>query len=163
MPHHYVVLDWFAFNFLGNAMRHIRWLYPAGQILHFVGLCFLIGAVLLADLRLLGFLKRIPVRIALSVIPIAIAGFAINAITGLAFFASDPYRFWFDDAFRWKMLAILLAGVNALWFTLIEEPGIIGGPDTARVNLSSKVCAGLSLCLWCSVIVLGRLLPIYQP
>lgn len=160
---HYPVLDWFAYNWLGHAMRTIGWLYPVGQILHFVGLSFMIGAVLLADLRLLGFLPRLPVRVALSAVPVAIAGFAVNAITGLAFFTSDPYRFWFDAAFRYKMLAIALAGLNALLFTVIEQPRLFGGARGSEPGMLGKACAGASLMLWCAVIVLGRLLPIYQP
>jgi hypothetical protein len=160
---HYPILDWFAFNWLGSAMRTIRWLYPAAQILHFVGLCFLIGAVLLADLRLLGFLPKLPVRVALSTVPIAIAGFAVNAITGLAFFTSDPYRFWFDGAFRVKLAAIALAGLNALWFTLFVERRVLAQPQGAAMSLTARVCAAMSLALWCAVIVAGRLLPVYQP
>lgn len=160
--HHYPVLDWFAFNWLGEAMRRIRWLYPVGQILHFIGLCFLIGAILLADLRLLGFLRKLPVKVALSTVPIAIAGFGVNAVTGLAFFASDPYRFWFDGAFRVKLAAIVLAGLNALWFMLAEQPKLLHSSE-GTVPLAGRVCAALSLALWCAVIVAGRLLPVYQP
>jgi len=160
---HYPVLDWFAFNWLGNAMRTVRWLYPLGQVLHFVGLCFLAGAIVLVDVRLLGFLRRLPARAVLSAIPIALAGFAVNAITGVAFFASDPYRFWFDAAFRFKLLAILLAGVNALWFTLTEQRRVLAAPAASDFGAATKISASLSLTLWIAVIVFGRLLPVYQP
>jgi hypothetical protein len=160
---HNPILDWFAFNWLGNDMRTIRWLYPLGQILHFVGLCFLFGAILLVDVRLLGFLRRVPVQAVLAAIPIAIAGFAINAITGVAFFASDPYRFWFDTAFRWKLLAIALAGVNAIWFTVAEQRRVLAAPPSSHFGAATKFSAGFSLLFWVAVIIFGRLLPVYQP
>jgi hypothetical protein len=160
---HFPVLDWFAFNWLGNSMRTVGWLYPLGQILHFVGLCFLAGAILLVDVRLLGFLRRVPVGAVLHAIPIAIAGFALNAITGVAFFASDPYRFWFDTAFRWKLLAIGLAGLNAIWFTFKEQRQVLLNPMAGNFGYATKVSAALSLFLWTAVIVFGRLLPVYQP
>jgi hypothetical protein len=160
---HYAVLDWFAFNWLGHAMRTVRWLYPLAQILHFIGLCFLIGAILLVDLRLLGFLRRVSPHAVLRAIPIAIAAFVVNAITGLAFFDSDPYRFWFDSAFRYKMAAIALGGFNALWFTVLEQPKLLAAPPNVDHGIVTKICAGLSLVLWFAVIVCGRLLPVYQP
>jgi hypothetical protein len=160
---HNLILDWFAFNWLGHAMRTVRWLYPLCQIVHFIGLCFLIGAILLVDLRLMGFLRRVSPRAVLSAIPVAVVAFAVNALTGLAFFASDPYRFWFDGAFRYKMAAIALAGVNAIWFTLIEQPKLLKAPQDAPSSAATRICAGLSLGLWLAVIVCGRLLPVFQP
>jgi hypothetical protein len=160
---HYPILDWFAYNWLGEIMRKSSWIYPLAQILHFVGLCFLIGAILLVDLRLMGFFKRMTVRAALALIPVAIAGFALNAITGLAFFTSDPYRFWFDAAFRWKLLAIAIAGLNALWFTFAEQREVLALPPGAATNGVTRFCAALSIASWFSVILFGRLLPVYQP
>ncbi len=157
------MLDLFAYNWLGNNMRTVPWLYPTMQILHFVGLCFLIGAVLIVDLRLFGFLKKVRIRAILALIPVAIIGFLVNAITGLAFFTSDPYRFWFDDAFRWKMIAVVLAGINALWFTLAEQRKVLALPADGSTNVITKFCAVASILLWFAVVLFGRLLPIYQP
>jgi hypothetical protein len=160
---HYPILDWFAYLWIGDIMRKSTWLYPLAQIVHFIGLCFLIGAILMVDLRLMGFFRRMSIRAALSLIPVAIAGFAVNAITGLAFFSSDPYRFWFDDAFRWKLLAIVAAGVNALWFTFAEQRKVLSLAQDAATNGVTRFCAAFSIASWFSVILFGRLLPVYQP
>lgn len=160
---HNAILDWFAFNWLGNLMRTSTWLYPAAQVIHFIGLCFLIGAILLVDLRLFGFFKRMSLRAALTLVPIALAGFAVNALTGIAFFTSDPYRFWFDAAFRWKMLAIAAAGLNALWFTFAEQKKLLALPPESAANWVTKFCAVFSIMSWFAVILFGRLLPVYQP
>ena len=157
------VLTFFSDNFLGDAMRSVPWLYPTGQVLHFFGLCFLVGAILIVDLRLMGFLRRMPVRTALTLIPVALAGFAVNALTGLAFFASDPARFWFNIAFRLKVAAILIAGLNAAWFTLAEQRKVLAKGDDAAAAVSTRVTAGLSITLWFAVILFGRLLPVYTP
>jgi hypothetical protein len=157
------VLDAFMNNPVGELMRSVAWVYPVAQIVHFFGLCFLLGAIVLVDLRLMGFLREMPLRAALRLIPVAIVAFVVNLATGLAFFASDPYRFWFDSAFQWKMLAILAAGANALWFTLFEQRKALTQGDSAHANAVTKACAGLSIGLWFTVILCGRLLPIYQP
>ena len=157
------VLSFFSDNFLGDAMRSVPWLYPTGQILHFFGLCFLVGAILIVDLRLMGFLRRMPVRTALTLIPIALAGFGLNALTGLAFFASDPQRFWFNIAFRLKITAIVLAGLNAAWFTFGEQRKVLALPDGASAGTATRFTAGASITLWFAVILFGRLLPVYTP
>ncbi len=160
---HSIVLDWFAYNWLGNVMRTVQWIYPAAQVVHFIGLCFLIGAILLVDLRLWGFFRWMPVRPVLALLPVALAGFFINAVTGLAFFTSDPYRFWYDVAFRYKMLAIAVAGANALFFTVAEQRKVLSLAAAYPPNGVTKFCAGLSILTWFAVILFGRLLPVYQP
>lgn len=157
------VLHFFSNNPLGDAMRAVWWLYPAGQVLHFFGLCFLIGALLIVDLRLMGFLRRLPIRVALTLVPVALVAFAVNALTGLAFFTSDPARFWFNIAFRLKFAAIVLAGLNAAWFTFAEQRKALALADGADTGWMTRTTAGLSILLWFGVIVLGRLLPVYTP
>ena len=152
----------FANNPLGNAMRTVPWMFPLGQILHFYGLCFLIGAIVLVDLRLLGFLKNVPIKAVLALIPIAIAGFALNAVTGLAFFTTDPIRYWANISFKLKMAAIVLAGLNAFWFTFGEEKRLLALPPGASTGRSAHITASLSLLFWFSGILFGRLLPIYE-
>ena len=157
------ILSWFMFNPLGEAMRTVPWLFPLGQVLHFFGLCFLIGAILIVDLRLLGFLRKLKVEAALALIPVAIWAFVLNVVTGLAFFTSDPGRYWLNPAFKLKMAAVVLAGVNALWFTFVAQRRVLALPQGAPAALGTKITAVLSLTFWFSVILLGRLLPVYQP
>ena len=40
----------------------VGWLWPLCESLHFLGLCLLIGAAGFFDLRLLGFMKGVPLR-----------------------------------------------------------------------------------------------------
>lgn len=75
-------------TWLGDFTRQNSWLFTLGLILHFVGLCVLLGAMLVIDLRVLGVARRIPLDGALSLLPLAIAGFALNLLTGIVFFCS---------------------------------------------------------------------------
>src|SRR5262245_58305501 len=104
-------------TWLGDFTRQNSWFFTLGLILHFVGLCVLLGAVLVMDLRVLGVARRIPIAAALSLLPAAIVGFLLNLFTGLVFFCFDPFGYWGNPAFKLKMLLILIAGVNALFFT----------------------------------------------
>ena len=156
------ILQLFNNSWLGITVREVRWLFGAGETLHFIGLSMLIGAMIVVDLRLLGVWKRIPISAVLPFTKIAIAGFAINVISGLAFFCSNPFNYWSNPAFKLKMFLIVLAGLNVLWFELAERKKVVGlavGGDTA---MDTKINAGLSLTLWILIIIFGRLLPTFE-
>jgi hypothetical protein len=136
-------------------------MFAMGESLHFAGLCILLGALLFVDLRLLGFYKSIPVKAVLAVLPWAVVGFLINACTGWLFFTSNPGLYWDNGAFRLKMILVMVAGINALIFTVIEhrQVALIGpGGDTP---VFTKTTAALSLILWFCILLIGRLLPLF--
>jgi hypothetical protein len=144
----------------GPIINQSVWLFAFGETLHFLGLCLLFGSLLVVDLRLLGFARRIPVSAALAFLPFAIVGFLINAVTGWIMFTADPFLYWLNPAFKLKMLLILIAGINALVFTIAEHrPALAIGPN-GDTTVFTKVTAGLSLALWAFVLLLGRLLPV---
>ena len=156
------ILHWIRETSLGATVRESRWIFAAGETLHFIGLSLLVGGILIVDLRLLGFLRRIPIRAALAFLPFVIAGFLINLATGIVFFSADPMMYWPNPAFKLKMALILLAGLNAVVFTVMAQRRVLGlglDDDTGRI---AKVTAGLSLGLWLGVLLLGRLLPAFE-
>ena len=99
------ILHWFRDTSLGAAVRHSRWMFATGETFHFLGLSLLVGGILIVDLRLLGFLRHISMRSALSFLPFAIIGFVINLLTGILFFTADPMMYWPNPAFRLKMFS----------------------------------------------------------
>jgi hypothetical protein len=44
----------------------------------------------LFDLRLLGFMKRVPMTVARQFMPLALCGFGFNLTTGILFFLASP-------------------------------------------------------------------------
>lgn len=153
------ILTWMKGSALAGAIIDNIWVFPTLETLHFIGLILLMGALLVVDLRFIGFASRIPLNAVLSLIPISLIGFVINLITGILFLFSDPQHYYESLAFRLKMLAVLLAGLNAIWFKLslhLDDSGT-GNPRTMV-----RIIAALSLLLWTSVIVFGRLIPYLQ-
>ena len=122
----------------------------------------LVGGILIVDLRLLGYIRPIPVRAALAFLPFVIVGFVINLLTGIVFFSADPMMYWPNPAFKLKMFLILLAGLNALIFTLIEHRHALALGEDDQATTFMKVSAGLSLSFWLLVLLLGRLLPAFE-
>ena len=156
------VLHWIKELPLGAAVRESRWMFAAGETFHFFGLCLLVGGLLIVDLRLLGFIRRVPMRAALAFLPFAIVGFLINLVTGIEFFVTDPFMYWPSPAFKLKMFLIVLAGLNALVFTVMERRHMLVLADDENTGAYVKATAGISLSLWLAVLLLGRLLPAFE-
>jgi hypothetical protein len=149
-------------TWLGTTVRESRWLFAAGETLHFIGLSMMFGALLIVDLRLLGLMRSVPVRAALAFLPFAIVGFLINLATGIGFFANDPFMYWPNPAFRLKMFLILVAGLNAFIFTVMEHRHVLVLGANEETSLFTKATAALSLGLWLTIMLLGRLLPSFE-
>jgi len=154
--HHAPILVWIHDTAYGALMRDVTWMFPTFQALHLIGMTVLVGIIGIIDLRVLGFAKSLPLAPLHRLIPIAIGAFALNLITGVGFFASEPYSFAVVWAFRIKMLLVLLAGLNALWFEISIAPHIdeLGaGADASRL---AKGISLASLIFWVAIIFAGR-------
>ena len=156
------VLAWMETSWVGNFIRDFAWAFPTLETLHFMGLCVLFGTLMVIDLRLLGIARFIPMGPAMSFIPITIGAFCVNLLTGIGFLCTDPFRYYPNIAFRIKMVLILLAGLNALWFQFVETPELKALKEGMPTSFRVKFVAGLSLVLWVSVIVMGRMMPYFE-
>ncbi|HTI66904.1 MAG TPA: DUF6644 family protein [Caulobacteraceae bacterium] len=129
------------------------------ETLHFMGLTILAGALLVIDLRGLGFLKRMPLYELHKLVPFAIGAFAVQLLTGLAFIFSNPNHYFLDLSFQVKMVLVVLAGLNALAFEfLVFRPMKAGVPNVESWAVT-KITSGLSIALWAGVLICGRLIP----
>ena len=152
--------DWIASTPLSAFVNGHQWVWPACETLHFIGLALLIGNVGLLDLRLLGFEKRLPVAALNRFVRLGVLGFVLNLITGIMFFAGNPYQYVYNVAFGWKVAFIALAGVNAVVFYatgVARQVAVLGPGDEAPT--AAKIIAATSLFLWAAVMYMGRMLP----
>ena len=152
------IMDWISNN-LGFIAITWPWTWPVAETLHFFGLCLLLGGLIVIDLRLLGFFRGISPKSVHDLLPFVIAGFVINLITGLIFVVGDPHRYLVNIGFLFKMLLVLLAGLNALWYQLKIAPAIDGWPDDIDPPVEAKLMGAFSLILWFGVLAYGRLIP----
>jgi len=153
------IAKWMGQSGLGQAARDIFWVFPTAEIVHFFGLCLLFGAMLLIDLRLLGFARSVSIKKVMAFIPIAGIGLVLNTLSGIVFLCAYPENYWPSTAFRIKLLAIVIGGLNAILFKWAEAPHIEGLADDGVASGRAKFVAFLSLTVWVVVIILGRFLP----
>jgi hypothetical protein len=156
------ILQWIKDLPIGAAVRQSRWLFGLGETLHFIGLCLMVGGLLIVDLRLLGYIRSIPMKAALAFLPFVIVGFVINLLTGVEFFMTDPFMYWPNPAFKLKMFLVLLGGLNAFVFTMMEHRHVLVLGKDDHASPLARITAGASLTIWLGVIVLGRLLPAFE-
>lgn len=141
----------------------VGWLWPLCESLHFLGLCLLIGAAGFFDLRLLGFMKGVSMRSAKRFVPWAMVGFAVNLLTGVVFFVSQPQQYATNLAMWWKVLFLLIAGINALLFETSFSDRLMALEPGEDTPLSAKVIGAVSLISWFAVLYFGRMLPYLDP
>ena len=158
------VIDFIRSTRMSEMFRgQVAWLWPLCESLHFIGLSLLIGTAGFFDLRLLGFMKGVPLRSAKRFVPWAMAGFAVNLLTGLIFFISQPQQYATNLAMWLKVVFLLIAGVNAMLFETSYSDGLMALEPEAEMPVSAKVIGAVSLISWFAVLYFGRMLPYLDP
>ncbi|HUQ51272.1 MAG TPA: DUF6644 family protein [Gammaproteobacteria bacterium] len=156
-------IDWVYSTRLSWLITTYGWLWPINESLHFCALTLLAGTVGLFDLRLLGFAKGITPSSLHATLKWGIAGFIVSVVTGVQFFFGAPEQYYYNDAFRMKVVFLVLMGANAALFYWREFPAIqtLGPHDDAP--RSAKIVAAASLIFLVGVMLCGRMLTFFRP
>lgn len=153
-------IDFLKATALNQYITSNFWIWPTLEMIHFAGVCLVLGSLLIIDLSVIGFARGISLRLVDKFIIATLIGFALNVITGVLFVVGDPARYFQNIAFMIKILLIMFAGFNALYFTFRVRPRILKGADNFQeIGFDAKLSTGLSLTFWTSIIVLGRFIP----
>jgi hypothetical protein len=152
-------LEALANSALGAAMQDSLWLYPAVETIHLLGLAALVGCAVAFDLRLLGVSRHLPARAtARHLLWCARGGFAVAAASGFLLFSSDPVTLAGNPAFRWKLVLIAVAGLNALRFHIGPFRTADDWGTGRPTPLSARIAAVVSLGAWVGAVTAGRLI-----
>ena len=144
-------------------MMYSSWGWPLAEIVHFFGICLLIGAVGMFDLTMLGLVRGIPLSALHKLVPFGVLGFALSVASGFCFVVSAPDQYLYNPAWHVKMYFLAAAGVNMALFYLTTYPrvkALVSGP---AMPLAARVFAGVSLTCWLGVIMAGRVITAFRP
>lgn len=157
------LIDWILETPLSFFVNEYRWVWPISESLHFCGLTLLAGTVGLFDLRVLGLAKGIAPSSLHRTLGWGLAGFVICAITGVMFISGAPDQYFYNDAFKLKVVFLLLMGGNAALFYWREFGHVraLGPHDDAERK--AKVVAAASLVFLVGVMLCGRMLTFFRP
>ncbi len=141
------------------AIRESTLLYPVIETTHVLTLCLFLGMIAMLDLRLVGVgLRGVPVsQVAGRLLPWALAGFAIMAVSGVLLFYSGPVRASGNIFFQIKMILIALTGVNALIFHWTIERRVADWDSDPVPPFRARLAGFCSLVLWSAVLICGRM------
>jgi hypothetical protein len=152
-------LTWLA----STAMRRwleaqAPWLWPIAETFHFIGMSLLIGIAGFLDVRLMGFMKRVPIAAVKELMPIAIAGFVLNVVSGLYFWLASPLQYYQNPMWWWKTAFIVLAGLNVIVFESVLNPQVVASRPGEDTTPLLKTAGAVSLFSWLAVLYFGRMI-----
>jgi hypothetical protein len=153
------IVTWILGTSINAWMLSAPWAWPIAEIVHFIGLSILLGSMLLIDIRLAGYWRSMSLGAVHRLLPWAILGFGINLITGVLFFFGDPERYVANIGFKIKMLLVVIAGLNAIYFKLKIDPDMASWGVDDDSTMQAKTVAYISLLSWFGVLLFGRLIP----
>ena len=150
------IFQWLQYSSPLVEMRSSPWLFPIIASMHLLGLALLGGAVLVVDLRLLGLgLSRQPVaELARDTEPWLLASLAVMLPTGILLFMCFATKYYYLTAFWVKVICLFLV----LAFTFSVRRRVIMADAGNMSGIRSKLIALVSLSLWTSVALAGRLI-----
>jgi hypothetical protein len=142
-------------------LRGSSYVHPWITVFHVLGMGLFAGTILMMDLRLLGLGNmRTPFsQVQRRLFPWQIFGMAISTITGLLLVFANPMNYATNVIFWTKMLAMVVAALNALAFHFITEYSLAEWDAGQTPPFAAKLAGGLSIALWVNVVVAGRLIP----
>jgi uncharacterized protein DUF6644 len=150
--------QWLEHTPFAFAIAESTWLFPLVEGSHILALPLSVGMILLVDLRLLGLAFRgSPAsRIMIEVLRWSAPAFLLVFITGGLLFVAHAGEAYGNAFFRVKLMLLMLLGVNAAIYQTVFYPRMAQWDLARSTPLGAKVCAGLSLVAWITVIVCGR-------
>jgi hypothetical protein len=133
-----------------NPVNEYSSAFPILECVHIAGIVGGVGTAALVDLRALGIglTQKSAGQLWKNVTPWTLGGLALAILSGLLLFSIDPEMYYFNYAFRFKMLFLLLA--IAFYFTVVRKAAAAdtsGGMGSG----TGSIAACISLGLWALV------------
>ena len=152
------ILKWLETTPLSVFILESEWAFPSIESIHVIAIALVIGTISIVDLRLLGLAstKRGFTELSHEILPWTWLAFSAAAIAGLLLFISHATEYFDNTAFRIKLLLILLAGINMLYFHLFTCRNVSEWDRSSAVPMAARIAGGISLVCWIAVVGFGR-------
>jgi len=157
----YEFMAWLQGSALGQAMRESGvWAYGVVNLVHILGVASLFGAVLVLDLRLLGFWRKVGLAaVSKPTVPVAATGFALAVISGVCLLATNateyvgnPFLYIKFPAIGLGLLNVVALNCSSAW----KEHRI--RELSPREQSKLALIGGLSFFSWLTAISAGRMI-----
>lgn len=150
---------WLSLEYLPVAEQiGATWLFPLLNSLHVLSVCFMLGALLMLDLRMAGVAAtRYSIKqLTSDFLPWIWLSFVIAVLSGAALFITRASAHILNPAFQWKLALMALAAINMLLFHWRGSrfPELLS--NNSALPLWIKLSGIASLLLWSGATLAGR-------
>lgn len=141
----------------GAGIRQSIWLYPLANVGHVVAVVVFFASVAVMDVRLAGGLSALsPASVLRGARRIAMAAFAVVALTGFLLFAAEASHVVLNPVFLTKVCLIALGLANIALFEFALKRQVLLSPAAAPLPSAVRVSALASLAVWLAIVACGR-------
>jgi hypothetical protein len=152
------LMRWWGETAIGAAIRNYSALIALTQSIHLLGLTMFAGTILFVNFRLMevGFVRYPTSRIARELAPWTLTGLLTILTSGIFILSSETLK-CYESSFFWMKMTLLLAAI--LFHFLVHRRVVHSEPPLPLMRRRAVAC--LSLALWISVALAGKLIGIY--
>ena len=152
------VCQWLQGTGWATSLRESQLAFPLVEGTHLLGLAFILGPVLMFDLRLSGVAWRDHAvsKIARIFVPYSLAGAVLMFVTGIALFCAEAVKCYSSGWFRIKLVLLVVAGINALYFHTKTQSTWAAWDDKPTPPPNARMAGVLSMVFWTGVLLAGR-------
>ena len=151
------IWDWIQNTELSFQIGATYW-FPLLESIHVLGVAFLVGSIIVVDLRLLGYtaLNHLFSSLHRELTRWTWVAFTIAMTTGLGLFISRPGAYADNVAFQVKFGLLICAGLNLLVFKRYTYASVSAWDDATTIPAPARIAGLFSLMIWAGVIIAGR-------
>lgn len=154
------ICEWLESTAIAVLVRESSYGFPILVGVHILGLTLSAGTLLWVDLRLLG-VSLTQTRVSdvyRGLAPWILGGFLVMFLSGATLFAGFATSAYANLYFRIKVVALGLAGLNALAFHVLTQRRSATWDAAPQPPVTVRLAGLTSIVLWALVILAGRMI-----
>ena len=146
--------QWHDGCWLGEKISGSIWLFPFIETIHILAMAIMFGGLLVMNLKMLGLTmpRQSLGTLSKTLMPFVNWGVVIMLLSGYAMFSSGPMKYYANDGFKVKMVALILT----LVFQYTIYAGFLKKEDGQRSGGAGAVFALLNFFGWFMIGAAGR-------
>lgn len=150
--------QWLETSAAGLLVTESAWGFQSFVAIHLLGLGLSVGMIVWMDLRLLGkaMTGSTPAAVYRGIAPWALTGFVLMFASGAMLFAGYATAAYGNVFFRLKLIAMLVAGINAAWYHLATERRVASAATVDALPMAARATGLISIAAWLTVVMAGR-------
>ena len=150
--------DWLAQSQFSETLQSLFWIIPTLQVFHILALAVVMASVWMLYLRVIGVAGKAHsiATMAARFLPWIWAALAVLAISGTLLVIAEPRDSLLRPMMQLKLVLLVVAIALTLFFQQRVRRGAYA--DAGTIHAGTKLLGAVSLLVWLSIAVAGRLI-----